>query len=81
MPAMTVVPQMEMGSCVQVPDAQSASVEQNAWHAGVGSLAREAHHDPATHRSPSGHAAPTASVPSGTHAISPPAAPHVNVHF
>jgi len=78
---MVVVPQNPSGTCVHVPDGQSASVSQSLRHDGMGSEDREAQNDPATHTSPLGHAAPTAWVPSATHAITAPLLPQANVHF
>jgi hypothetical protein len=78
---MVVVPQNPSGTCVHVPDGQSAAVSQSLRHDGMGSELREAQNDPATHMSAFGHAAPTASVPSATHAITAPLVPQANVHF
>jgi hypothetical protein len=81
MPMVVAVPQKVSGSWVHVPEGQSASVSQNARHAGMGSEAREAQNDPATHMSAPGHGAPAASVPFATHAITAPPLPQAKVHF
>ena len=81
MPAMVAVPQKVSGSCMHVPAGQSASVSQSARHDGMGSEARDAQNDPPTHMSAPGHGAPTASVPSATHAITAPPLPQAKVHF
>jgi hypothetical protein len=81
MPALVSVAQILIGSCMQVPDGQSASVEQKARQDAAGASKLAAQNDPATHMSAPGQAALTASVPSGAHPTTAPAAPQTNVHF
>ena len=81
MPAIVSVPQILIGSCMQVPDGQSASVEQKARQDAAGASKLAAQNDPATQMSAPGQAAPTASVPSGAHPTTAPAAPQTKLQL